>query len=46
MASAAFVGLMGETDADRIATVRSQLLAYCFMDTWAMVKLLEKLYEA
>lgn len=44
-ASAAFVGLRGERDPARIAQIRSQLLAYCAMDTWAMVRLLDKLFE-
>jgi hypothetical protein len=44
-ASAAYVSLKGETDPGRIAEVRSRLLAYCEMDTLAMVRLLAKLYE-
>ena len=45
-ASAAFVSLKGETDPGRIDEVRRQLLAYCRMDTWAMVRVLGRLYEA
>jgi hypothetical protein len=44
-ASAAFVGLREEPDPKRVAEVRGQLLAYCKLDTLAMVKLLEKLRE-
>jgi hypothetical protein len=45
-ASAAFVSLKGETDPGRIVEIRRQLLAYCCMDTWAMVRVLARLYEA
>jgi hypothetical protein len=44
-ASAAFLGLRNETDPERIAEVRRRLLAYCRLDTLAMVKLLEKLRQ-
>lgn len=43
LASTAFESLYYETDLIRIAEIRNNLLEYCKMDTFAMVKLLEKL---
>ena len=43
LASIAFESLYYETDLMRIADIRKNLLEYCKMDTFAMVKLLEKL---
>lgn len=43
LASVAFESLYYETDLMRIAEIRNNLLEYCKMDTFAMVKLLEKL---
>jgi hypothetical protein len=45
-ASGAFLGLRDETDPQPIAEVRHQLLAYCELDTLAMVYLLGKLRQA
>ncbi len=42
-ASIAFESLFYETDFIRIDEIRKNLLAYCKLDTYAMVKLLEKL---
>lgn len=42
-ASAAFYNLKYETDAAAIETTRTALLEYCKLDTWAMVKLLDRL---
>jgi hypothetical protein len=42
-ASNAFAGLYKEKDPERIAKVRTDLLAYCKMDTLAMVKIMEVL---
>ena len=42
-ASIAFESLYNETDLMRIADTRNNLLEYCKLDTFAMVKLLEKL---
>jgi hypothetical protein len=42
-ASIAFERLMHETDNIKITAVRNQLLEYCKMDTWGMVKILEVL---
>ena len=42
-ASSAFFNLQHETDPDIIETTKKQLLEYCEMDTWGMVKILEKL---
>ncbi|HLP37054.1 DUF2779 domain-containing protein [Lacibacter sp.] len=42
-ASAAFYNLKHATDAAAIETTRNALLEYCKLDTWAMVKLLERL---
>lgn len=44
-ASAAFFNLREETDAEKIKATREALLAYCGLDTLAMVRILEKLYE-
>ena len=43
LASVAFESLFYETDLIRIADIRNNLIEYCKMDTFAMVKLLEKL---
>lgn len=43
LASVAFESLYFETDLMRIAEIRHNLLEYCKLDTFAMVKLLEKL---
>lgn len=43
LASVAFESLYFETDLMRIAEIRNNLLEYCKLDTFAMVKLLEKL---
>lgn len=43
LASVAFESLYYETDLMRIAEIRNNLLEYCKLDTFAMVKLLEKL---
>jgi hypothetical protein len=43
LASIAFESLYYETDLMRIADTRANLLEYCKLDTFAMVKLLEKL---
>ncbi len=43
LASVAFESLYYETDLMRIAEIRHNLLEYCKLDTYAMVKLLEKL---
>ena len=43
LASIAFESLFYETDLMRIADTRTNLLEYCKLDTYAMVKLLEKL---
>lgn len=43
LASVAFESLYFETDLIRIAEIRHNLLEYCKLDTFAMVKLLEKL---
>ena len=43
LATTAFESLYYETDLIRIAEIRNNLLEYCKMDTFAMVKLLEKL---
>jgi hypothetical protein len=44
-ASSAFVALRDETDLERVAQIRRQLLDYCCMDTWAMVEILERLCQ-
>lgn len=44
-ASAAFYNLSNETDLEKVETTRLALLEYCGLDTLAMVKLVEKLYE-
>ncbi len=43
LASLAFESLFYETDLMRIADIRKDLLEYCKLDTFAMVKLIEKL---
>ena len=43
-ASAAFAGLADHTP-EEIAVIRKNLLAYCRLDTLAMVKILDKLRE-
>jgi len=42
-ASAAFYNLDNESDPEKVEATRLALLKYCGLDTWAMVKLLEKL---
>ena len=42
-ASSSFESLYSETDIDRINSVRNNLLKYCGLDTYAMVKILEVL---
>lgn len=44
-ASTAFYNLQHETDPVAIEAIWKQLLEYCKMDTWGMVKVLEKLRE-
>lgn len=44
-ASAAFFNLREELDIEKIKETREALLAYCGLDTLAMVKILEKLYS-
>lgn len=44
-ASQAYLEVLGETDPARRGEVRRQLLAYCERDTYAMVRLLERLRE-
>lgn len=44
-ASAAFVGMKGKTP-EEVSEIRQQLLKYCGLDTYAMVKVLRKLREA
>ncbi len=44
-ASAAF-GAMADMDPEELEKTRQQLLAYCGLDTFAMVKVWEKLHEA
>ncbi|MBO73618.1 MAG: hypothetical protein CMD35_08395, partial [Flavobacteriales bacterium] len=44
-ASSTYANLHKEGDQKKIEQTRKDLLAYCEMDTWAMVKILEKLYE-
>jgi hypothetical protein len=41
MASSAYEKLVTETDAGQIATIRKNLLDYCGLDTWSMVKILD-----
>jgi len=43
LASIAYESLQTETDLMFIAEIKEQLLEYCKLDTWAMVKILEKL---
>lgn len=45
-ASVAFEGLIGEVSSRRRARVRRQLLEYCKMDTYAMVRIYEALLDA
>lgn len=44
-ASSTYANLHLEKDPSKIEQIRKDLLAYCEMDTYAMVKILEKLYE-
>ncbi len=46
LATTAFESLQTETDLVTIAEVRDQLLAYCHLDTYAMVKIMEVLRAA
>ncbi len=43
-ASQAFCQLKYERDQSRVEEIRKQLLDYCEMDTWAMVRIMENLY--
>ena len=43
LASIAYESLQTETDLMVIAEIKQQLLAYCKLDTWGMVKILEQL---
>ena len=45
LASIAFESLWDENDLMIIAETRKQLLEYCKLDTFAMVKILEKLHD-
>ena len=45
LASNSYFQMQSMNDSEQISQIRSNLLEYCKMDTWAMVKLLEKLYE-
>jgi hypothetical protein len=45
MASIAYESLQTETDLMVIAEIKQQLLEYCKLDTFGMVKILEKLYQ-
>ena len=44
-ASASFMSLFNETNTEVINKVREDLLKYCELDTFAMVKIVEKLNE-
>jgi hypothetical protein len=44
-AANAYLALGALTDPDEIAETRKHMLKYCELDTFAMVKLLEKLHE-
>lgn len=44
-ASSAFYNLQFETDAEKKQATRSSLLEYCGLDTFAMVKIMEKLFD-
>lgn len=44
-AMAAFEGLVKIDDTEQKSKIRNHLLEYCKLDTWAMVKILEKLNE-
>jgi hypothetical protein len=43
MAMQAYEHLWVEKDADRVKEIRQQLLEYCKMDTWGMVRIVEEL---
>jgi len=43
MAMGAYEGLWGETDERRIEEIRGQLIEYCRMDTYGMVRIVEEL---
>jgi hypothetical protein len=43
LASIAYESLQTETDLMFIAEIKQQLLEYCKMDTWGMVRILEEL---
>ncbi len=45
LASIAYESLQTESDLMFIAEIKQQLLEYCKLDTWGMVKILEKLYQ-
>lgn len=44
-ASSTYANLHKEEDPAKVKQVRKDLLDYCEMDTYAMVKILEKLYD-
>lgn len=44
-ASSTYANLHLEKDPEKVKQIRTDLLAYCEMDTFAMVKILKKLYE-
>ncbi len=44
-ASSAYYNLRSETDAEKVNSVRDALLKYCELDTWAMVRILEKVSQ-
>ena len=43
MAMLAYHEMCSAEDPERVAQIRHDLLAYCEMDTWAMVRILEEL---
>lgn len=44
-ASAAWLGLLHSSDAEETDRLRQAMLAYCHLDTWAMVRIVDKLRE-
>jgi hypothetical protein len=45
LASSSYAAMHHISDSEELNKTRANLLEYCKMDTWAMVKILEKLYE-
>jgi len=45
VAMRSYTSLVNETDMDRVDKVKNDLLEYCWLDTYAMVKILERLEE-